>query len=48
MAPDESAESSRDSFECDNCGYRVEAEHNPGDCPKCGGEMRNISRGREV
>ncbi|WP_158058300.1 rubrerythrin-like domain-containing protein [Halorussus halophilus] len=54
MAPEKSNETTdandqpRDTFECSNCGYRTQAEHNPGDCPECGGEMQNISRGRDT
>ncbi|WP_227373745.1 rubrerythrin-like domain-containing protein [Haladaptatus halobius] len=35
------------TYECENCGNRVSAPQSPGDCPKCGGEMRNVSVARE-
>lgn len=35
------------TYECENCGYRTEAEHLPGECPRCGGEMIDISVPRE-
>lgn len=35
------------TYECLECGERVEAESRPGECPDCGGEMQNISRPRE-
>ncbi|MFD1512113.1 rubrerythrin-like domain-containing protein [Halomarina rubra] len=31
------------TYECMDCGERVEAEHQPVACRNCGGEMRNIS-----
>lgn len=34
-------------YECVNCGERLELEERPGDCPECGGEMRNISQSSE-
>jgi len=30
-------------YECVDCGKRLEADHQPVECPECGGEMRNIS-----
>ncbi|WP_435154304.1 rubrerythrin-like domain-containing protein [Haladaptatus sp. DFWS20] len=35
------------TYECENCGERVSALQHPGECPKCGGEMRNVSVSRE-
>jgi Zn finger protein HypA/HybF involved in hydrogenase expression len=35
------------TFECMECGYRMEAAHHPMKCPKCGSEMLNISNPRE-
>jgi len=35
------------TYECADCAKRVEEESRPGDCPECGGHMRNISRPRE-
>ncbi|WP_254543760.1 rubrerythrin-like domain-containing protein [Halomarina pelagica] len=35
------------TYECVACGERVEADSRPGDCPNCGGRMRNISQSRE-
>lgn len=35
------------TYECDNCGHRMEAEHQPGECPECGGEMIDIDVSRE-
>ena len=34
-------------YECSDCGNRVHAEHQPGICPDCGGEMLDISQSRE-
>lgn len=34
-------------YECGNCGYRMEAEHQPETCPECGGVMMDISVPRE-
>ncbi|MFC4553213.1 MULTISPECIES: rubrerythrin-like domain-containing protein [Halorussus] len=45
--PDPHDEEPPYTFECMDCGYRTEADHTPGECPKCGGEMENISRARE-
>ena len=35
------------TYECDNCGHRVKAEHQPEVCPNCGGDMFDISVSRE-
>lgn len=35
------------TYECTDCGERIEAEHRPGECPECGGYMQNISKPRE-
>lgn len=35
------------TYECMNCGDRVEARHQPSECADCGGEMQNISITRE-
>ena len=35
------------TYECVDCGERVEADSRPGKCTECGGEMRNISRAQE-
>jgi rubrerythrin len=34
-------------YECMDCGHRVEADHHPEACPKCDGEMQDISVTRE-
>lgn len=34
-------------YECNECGNRVEAEHQPETCPECGGDMIDISVSRE-
>jgi len=34
-------------YECNECGHRVHAEHQPGPCPVCEGEMMDISQSRE-
>jgi Zn finger protein HypA/HybF involved in hydrogenase expression len=31
------------TFECVGCGRRVDDDHQPVRCPKCDGEMRDIS-----
>lgn len=31
------------TYECANCGNRIEADSQPGPCPECGGEMKNLS-----
>ena len=35
------------TFECMDCGYRVETTTRPGECPECGGEMQNLGSARE-
>ena len=35
------------TYECLDCGHRVEARHQPSECEECGGEMLNISVSRE-
>ena len=35
------------TYECIDCGNRVEARHRPSECAECGGEMQNISITRE-
>jgi rubrerythrin len=35
------------TYECESCGRRMEASHQPMQCPVCGGDMQNISRPRE-
>lgn len=35
------------TYECLDCGERVEAERRPGECPACGGELQNISKPRD-
>ncbi|SIR17585.1 hypothetical protein SAMN05421858_1698 [Haladaptatus litoreus] len=35
------------TYECEQCGNRVSALKHPGECPDCGGEMRNVSVSRE-
>ena len=34
-------------YECSDCGHRMEADHQPEKCPKCGGDMLDISVSRE-
>ncbi|WP_458208981.1 rubrerythrin-like domain-containing protein [Haladaptatus sp. NG-SE-30] len=34
-------------YECESCGNRESALRQPGECPKCEGEMRNVSVPRE-
>ncbi len=34
-------------FECRECSARIEAEHSPGPCPECGGDLQDISVPRE-
>lgn len=36
-----------ETYERDDCGHRMEAEHQPGQCPECGGAMVDISVSRE-
>ncbi|WP_232687458.1 rubrerythrin-like domain-containing protein [Halobacterium zhouii] len=35
------------TYECNDCGNRMKAEHQPEVCPKCGGDMIDISVSRE-
>lgn len=35
------------TFECLECGERVEADHQPVECEECGGELQDISVPRE-
>jgi len=35
------------TYECVDCGNRIEADSRPGDCPECGGSMRDISKPSE-
>lgn len=35
------------TYECNDCGYRTKATHQPGECPNCGGDMVDISVSRE-
>lgn len=42
-----SNETPRSTFECMDCGHRLEADHHPMECPDCEGEMLNISNPRE-
>ncbi|PSQ05557.1 hypothetical protein BRC97_08870 [Halobacteriales archaeon QS_6_71_20] len=39
--------SSEGLFECVGCGSRQRAASRPGECPDCGGEVRNIAVSRE-
>ncbi|QZY00415.1 rubrerythrin-like domain-containing protein [Halobaculum rubrum] len=34
-------------FECRECSARTEAEHSPGTCSECGGDLQDISVPRE-
>ena len=34
-------------YECLECGNRLRAEHQPVECPNCGGQMQNIEQSRE-
>ncbi|QKY17738.1 rubrerythrin-like domain-containing protein [Halorubrum sp. CBA1229] len=38
---------SANTYECEVCGGRTRADRSPGDCPECGGDLRNISTSRE-
>jgi len=42
-----SNESHPHTYECMECGHRLEASHHPMECPNCEGEMLNISNPRE-
>ena len=48
-APEDSDDASAETkiYECADCEYRLTAEHHPGECPNCGGEMIDISVSRE-
>jgi rubrerythrin len=35
------------TYECLECGNRIEADSRPESCPNCGGTMRDISVPRE-
>ncbi|WP_327052754.1 rubrerythrin-like domain-containing protein [Halomicrococcus gelatinilyticus] len=35
------------TYECERCGHRTSADGQPGVCPECGDEMRNVSVTRE-
>lgn len=35
------------TYECEECGNRLTAEHQPGRCPECGGPVVDISIPRE-
>lgn len=35
------------TYECTDCGERVDSPHQPSMCADCGGEMQNISLSRE-
>lgn len=35
------------TYECDDCGHRMQVEHQPETCPNCGGDMIDISVSRE-
>ena len=35
------------TYECTDCGARMEAAHHPPMCEECGGEMQNISITRD-
>lgn len=34
-------------YECHECGHRSTAPKNPGACPECDGDVRNIAVARE-
>jgi hypothetical protein len=40
-------ETELNTYECTDCDYRTQADHKPGECPQCGGEMLDISVSRE-
>ena len=40
-------EGTTNTYECTECGERLEAQSYPGTCPECGGELRNISKPSE-
>jgi rubrerythrin len=35
------------TYECMDCGNRVEADHQPEECPGCGGQMQDLAVSRE-
>lgn len=35
------------TYECMECGYRTEADHQPQECPRCHGAMQDLSVSRE-
>lgn len=35
------------TYECAECGVRVEADHQPGECPECGGRLIDLDVSRE-
>jgi len=35
------------TYECADCGYRTQADHQPQKCPECAGDMLDISVTRE-
>lgn len=35
------------TYECYGCGFRREATHHPGDCPRCGTMMQDLGVARE-
>lgn len=35
------------TYECQECGHRLEADHQPEACPECGGAMQDLSVSRE-
>jgi rubrerythrin len=34
-------------YECMACGHRIEAEHQPQDCPECEGQMQDLGVPRD-
>jgi hypothetical protein len=47
MVRTDSYESSGATYECNDCLHRQPTDEFPGDCPECGGEVRNIAVPRE-
>lgn len=43
----EDDDSSLNTYECTDCGHRIQAEHQRNTCPECDGEMTDISVPRE-
>ena len=35
------------TYECDACGHRMQADHQPGECPACDGGVVDVSVSRE-